>query len=377
MGRMLKLINGISALGIVALAAVSAWPGGASQRTTQIGELLAPIRAQHNLPALAGAVLTSRGLVDIGAVGVRKAGAEIPVTDADEWHLGSDTKAMTATVIASLVEKGKLSWDVTMERMFPEVAKSMNTAMRSVTLLELLSHRAGLPHDVNWREASRSGTLREQREAVVRMVAAMQPLSPPGSKYEYSNLGYVLAGIMAERVTNTAWEELITRTIFEPLGMKSAGFGGTGTPGKIDQPWPHFATGKPTERNGPMVDNPEVMGPAGTVHCSLADWAKFVADQLRGERGERALLKPESYRALHSPPFGGNYACGWLVVERPWGGGTVLTHAGSNTMNYAVVWMAPKRDFAALVCTNQGGDAAAKACDEAAGVLIKRQGSGM
>jgi hypothetical protein len=55
----------------------------------------------------------------------------------------------------------------------------------------------------------------------------------------------------------------------------------------------------------------------------------------------------------------------------------VLTHAGSNTMNYAVVWMAPKRDFAALVCTNQGGDAAAKACDEAAGALIKRQGSGM
>jgi CubicO group peptidase (beta-lactamase class C family) len=377
MGRMLKLINGISALGIVALAAVSAWPGGASQRTTQIGELLAPIRAQHNLPALAGAVLTSRGLVDIGAVGIRKAGAEIPVTDADEWHLGSDTKAMTATVIASLVEKGKLAWDVTMERMFPEVAKSMNAEMRGVTLLELLSHRAGLPHDVNWREASRSGNLREQREAVVRMAAAIQPLSPPGSKYEYSNLGYVLAGAMAERVTNTAWEELITRAIFEPLGMKSAGFGGTGTPGKIDQPWPHFATGKPAENNGPMVDNPEVMGPAGTVHCSLADWAKFVADHLRGERGERALLRPESYRMLHTPPFGGNYATGWLVVERPWGGGTVLTHAGSNTMNYAVVWMAPKRDFAVLVCTNQGGDAAAKACDEAAGALIKRQGYGM
>jgi CubicO group peptidase (beta-lactamase class C family) len=284
---------------------------------------------------------------------------------------------MTATVIASLVEKGKLAWDMTMERMFPEVAKSMNAEMRGVTLLELLSHRAGLPHDANWHQASRSGTLREQREAVVRMAATMQPLSPPGSKYEYSNLGYVLAGIMAERVTNTAWEDLITRTIFEPLGMKSAGFGGTGTPGKIDQPWPHFATGKPTENNGPMVDNPEVMGPAGTVHCSLADCAKFVADHLRGERGERALLRPESYKMLHSPPFGGNYAAGWLVLERPWGGGTVLTHAGSNTMNYAVVWMAPKRDFAILVCTNQGGDAAAKACDEAAGALIKRQGPGM
>lgn len=62
---------------------------------------------------------------------------------------------------------------------------------------------------------------------------------------------------------------------------------------------------------------------------------------------------------------------GWLVVERPWGGGTVLNHAGSNTMNYAVAWVAPKRDFAVLVCTNQGGDSATRGTDEAAAALIK------
>ena len=146
---------------------------------------------------------------------------------------------------------------------------------------------------------------------------------------------------------------------------------GLGTPGKLDQPWPHFANGQPAPNNGPTVDNPEVMGPAGTVHCSISDWAKFVADQLRGDRGERALLKPESYRQLHTPAIGGDYASGWLIAERPWGGGTVLNHAGSNTMNYAVVWLAPKRDFAVLVCTNQGGESAAKATDEAAAALIK------
>jgi CubicO group peptidase (beta-lactamase class C family) len=69
----------------------------------------------------------------------------------------------------------------------------------------------------------------------------MQPAaSPPGSQYEYSNVGYVLAGAIAERITGQAWEELIAKTIFQPLGMTSAGFGGLGTAGKIDQPWPHY-----------------------------------------------------------------------------------------------------------------------------------------
>ena len=123
----------------------------------------------------------------------------------------------------------------------------------------------------------------------------------PGAKYEYSNVGYVLAGAMAERVANQSWETLISSTLFAPLDMKTAGFGGLGTPGQIDQPWPHHANGKPVARNGPPADNPEVMGPAGTVHSSLSDWARFVADQLRGERGESALLQPETYQRLHTP----------------------------------------------------------------------------
>ncbi len=63
---------------------------------------------------------------------------------------------------------------------------------------------------------------------------------------------------------------------------------------------------------------------------------------------------------------------GWAAAQRGWAGGTALTHAGSNTMNFAVVWMAPKRNFAVLVATNQGGDVAPQACDEAAGMLIRR-----
>jgi CubicO group peptidase (beta-lactamase class C family) len=205
------------------------------------------------------------------------------------------------------------------------------------------------------------------------MLAKLKPLSVPGTTYLYSNLGYVIAGAMAEKTMSSSWEDLISKYVFEPLGMKSVGFGGMGTPGEIDQPWGHGADGKPVPRNGPAVDNPPVLGPAGTVHCTLGDWAKFVSDHLRGARGEKALLEPAAYKTLDTSPFGGEYALGWLVVQREWGGGTVLTHAGSNTMNYAVVWISPKRNFAVLIATNQGGPAAAKACDEAAGALIRLQ----
>jgi hypothetical protein len=91
---------------------------------------------------------------------------------------------------------------------------------------------------------------------------------------------------------------------------------------------------------------------------------------LRGARGESALLKPESYQALQTAPFGGDYALGWIVAPRGWAGGKALNHGGDNTMNFANVWLAPQRNFAIMVCVNQSGDTAFKATDAAAGAMI-------
>ena len=85
----------------------------------------------------------------------------------------------------------------------------------------------------------------------------------------------------------------------------------------------------------------------------------------------KSLLAAAAYRDLHKPGFGGNYSGGWKVLKRDWGG-TVLTHSGTNTMNYAVVWMAPEKDFAVLVVTNQGGTKAAAATDTVCSALIQR-----
>jgi len=370
-----------------ALASVpNAFDSQATPAPETLNSLLEPILKKFDLPALAGAIVTSKGLIAVGAVGVRKYGTDTPVTINDQFHLGSDTKAMTATMLATLVEDGKLSWSTTLEQVFPDLAQKMDPAYRKVTLEQLLAHRAGFT-DESWPQGKDfgdmhrlPGTPREQRAAYVAMVLSERPVNQPGSTFLYSNRSYAVAGAIAEKIANDSWEHLMQQRLFQPLDMQTCGFGAMGTPGttdpkkidpkKIDQPWQHklLLTFHWPIEPGPLADNPAVIGPAGTVHCSMVDWGKFISAHLRGEKGEPGILKPETFKRLHTPSFGGNYAAGWLVVDRPWAGGPALNHAGSNLQNYAIVWMAPAKDFAVLVMTNQGDTF--DACDATAAALI-------
>ncbi|MCF7972774.1 MAG: beta-lactamase family protein [Phycisphaerae bacterium] len=342
------------------------------QGDTQVTDRLELVRSACHVPAVAGALVTSEGLTVVGVVGVRKQGTSMTCTLQDRWHLGSETKAMTAMLAARLVEQGCLTWETTVADVFPDLSDTLNEAFRIVTVRQLLSHHAGLPVNLDLNAyAGKPAPLK--RRLAVQQELAKDPLSKPGSTYLYSNLGYIIVGAIIEQVTGQSWEEAVRKQIFDPLGMTTVGFGGLGTPGQVDQPWGHDDKGDPVRRSGPTVDNPPVMGPAGRVHCTIQDWGLFVADMLKGLRGEAALLTPDSYQTLAMPQFGSTYALGWVVAQRDWAGGKVLTHAGSNTMNYATVWIAPQRNFAILVCVNQGGDAAAKACDSATEALIELQ----
>jgi len=357
----------------------AAAPGAEAMAPAPLDDVLEPIRAKHKLPALAAAVVLKGRLVALDAVGVRKAGGDVAVTKHDQFHIGSCTKAMTATVIGLLVEQGKLTWDTTLAEALPELAAEMHPDFRAATLRQLLRHRAGLhpnlPPGKAWGDVVQGKDAREQRAHFARAHLTLAPLHKPGTQYAYANAGYGIAGAIAERATDTPYEALMQKMLFEPLGMASAGFGAMGTAGKIDQPWQHRVDAKGEPRAiapGPQSDNADVIGPGGKVHCSLADWAKFVSQHLPSSIGPTRLLKAATLKTLHTPPRGGNYAMGWIGVDRDWGGGRVLTHAGSNTMNYAVAWLAPHRDFAALVATNQGNGGADKATDEVAAALVRK-----
>jgi len=335
-----------------------------------LAAILEPIRAKYHLPALAGAIFTTDGVVEMAAVGVRKAGTAIPVTTDDLWHLGSETKMMTALMAGSFVAEGKLDWDTRVISFFPDMREKIPASMRDITLAQVLAHQAGLAENLPPAiRASLTGPLPEQRAEAARLMLA-SPAYAPGT-FHYANNDYILVGAILEKITGQPWEELMRERIFTPLHMDSAGFGGTGTVGQIDQPWPHGAEGTPAPLNGPAMDNPAYMGPAATVHCSMTDWAKFLADQLRGGSGRPALLPASIYQRMQSAAPGSDYGFGWIIVPRSWAGGMMLSHAGSNTMNYAACWLAPARGFGVLVCSNQGGSALARACDEAATAMIR------
>jgi CubicO group peptidase (beta-lactamase class C family) len=347
---------------------------------TDIKSLLDKIRAGYELPAIAGAVISRGELIAIDVLGVRKAGSDVKVTIEDKFHIGPCTKAMTATIVGMLVEEGKLRWDMKPGEVLGELAEDIRGEYKDMTLRHFIEHRAGLPGTKGSWPKGKSfmdmhnlpGTAREQRKTYVKMMLSQEPEVEPGTKYHYSNAGYSVAGVMAEEVTDTEWEELIHKMLFEPLGMKTAGFGAMGIVGKIEQPWQHRKEEDeivPVEP-GPLSDNPAVIGPGGAVHCSIGDWAKFVMMHLEREYEGKGLVSEGMLQSLHEPSLGGTYAAGWVVTEKKWAPGKVLTHSGSNAMNYAVVWMAPERGYAVLAATSIGGEEAEKACDEAASGLI-------
>lgn len=337
-------------------------------------------------PGLVAAVVRGERVVARGAAGVRVRGGAAAVTVSDRLHLGSCTKAMTGTLCALLVQDGLLKWDDTLPGVMPDASATMDAAWGQVTLADLLTHRSGVaggPPPATWSRMWALGQdVRAGRALMVKWATERAPEKARGT-FQYSNAGFTLAGAMAERATGKSWEELMQRRLFGPLGMSSAGFGAPGTAteaASADNAWGHRADGTPVPP-GRGADNPPTIGPAGTVHATIDDWAKFAVLHLKAARGEAAprgwpVLSPESVRRLHTAAEGTGreqYAMGWVV--RPSSAATgdrpAIWHNGSNTMWYCELLILPGRDAAVLVAANAGGERGTKAVQRATAKLVE------
>jgi CubicO group peptidase (beta-lactamase class C family) len=349
---------------------------------------LQPYLVKYELPALAAAVFRDGKITAVGAVGTRRAGAAIPVTRSDRFHLGSDTKAMTSLMAGMLVEAGQLRWDTTIAEVFPELAPKMDAKLGKVTLEQLLSHTGGIPPDDAAIEALvakslvQPGNLDSMRYWLVGELV-QQPLAfEPGTDWKYSNMGYVIAGAILERKTGRSWEELVTERVFEPLGLTTAGMGPQASMGRVDAPLAHDQKdGKLVPMlAGPNGDVPPTMAPAGAAHMSVLDFARWAAWNAGEGKHGPALVKPETLKKLHTPviamthdepapgtPPSGRYALGWGEVTLDWTPEPFVFHGGSNTMNLAYVLFQPARDYGMVLMTNVGGEKA----DAALKALVK------
>lgn len=322
---------------------------------------------------IASAFIKNGSVVEILASGVRKVGFETQVSSQDKFHLGSCTKAMTATLVAILIEEGKLSWTTTMKELFPHL--TIHPLLQSTTIETLLVHRAGFPEGHEVMQKVWNSNPVQGRSLITETLLKEPPRTNPDTSFIYSNYSYIIVGHALERITGEAWEDLITNKLFAPMGMSSCGFGTTSDPIELSPsaPWGH------ERMNGILIpkqfDNPKAFGPAGTVHCSLTDWGKFLNMHSEGFNGVDNLLKKESYSKLHAnhPKNDSTYTYGgWNRLTRKWAGGTVLHHTGSNTLNFANVWIAPMKNSVIISTTNIGGNEAFSATDAAIGNMIER-----
>lgn len=319
--------------------------------------------AETGAPALGVLVIRDGRVAGQAVQGVRRLGGADPARADDLWAIGSNGKAFTATLIARLVEEGRLSWTAPLSQMLPELAAKMRPEYRDVTLVDLLSHRAGL------REPDTTGEgllttfyddpapLPRQRLRWVEAALALEPTAPRGTASRYSNTGYLIAAAAAEHATGETYEALLGRLVLEPLGLRSVVFGPNRAPSALTG----HANGKASD--GPRDGNPTMWAPAGGHRMTLADWAVFCIDQMNGRRGQGVLLSAEGYRRLHTA-VGGSEALGWMV-EGDFAGrrGPVLQHTGSDGHWFAAAALFPDTREGVLVVSNagrsMGGDDAA------------------
>ncbi len=328
-----------------------------------LGDLLRQIRAETGVPALSVGFV--HGLQKSTAIdGVRLMNSAEKSNRKDRWLVGSLAKAMTSTMIARLVDQGKIRWDTTLGSVFPKMA--MREQARSITLLQLLNHRSGLPQDLyvtpEFLKMAAGSSIEKvrMRDHYLAFILERPPIGAPGEKMRYSNAGYAVAAHMAETVTGVPFERLMRDLVFHPLRMHSARFGvpgNSGEPGATSQLMGH------TYREGKLVpyviSEPSwvaIQCPAGAgLAMTLDDLLRFAKFHLEGMRGHVSLMKPDVFHVLHEPasklPGEDQYACGWILdsgfTKEPFQG-----HSGSDGTFRAEIALWPDRDLAAVAISN-------------------------
>jgi CubicO group peptidase (beta-lactamase class C family) len=335
---------------------------------------------------MAAAVVRTDTVAALSTIGVRRKGNPAHVSPSDKFYLASNGKAVTATAIAYLVEEDEVSWSTTPVDVWPNMADSIDPAFRSITLEQLLSHRAGIPPFTSgdeWESLPSFGEVTDANRAFSKYLLQQEPKYSPGSQFLYSNAGYAIAAEMAEVATGSSLEETIRRHLFRPLGVE----GGFGRPAARDstQPWGHWKQGGDTLRvsdPGSPYQPGEIGVAAGDMHMTVSGYARFLQLHLRGLRNEETrLLNPAAIQNLHKSrgamadsSGGPGYGLGWIVL-RDSQDAQSSHHSGSGGRFKVKTAIHPTQNIAAAVLANAGGEEADRAVDKALSSLVKRYGS--
>lgn len=335
----------------------------AARKPEDIPTRIKNIQTNSMMPGLQVVVTEGDRKVFEYVEGLRAVGQNLAVTGEDQWHIGSCTKPMTAFLIGQLIDQGKLKWTTTLAEIAPKGYK-LHTSVQSIRIEQLLAHSSGLA-DVMSNEKLWNILFTDKmkpkvaREKLVRSLLKSPVRFTPGTKTEYSNSSYVVLGWIIEHVKKSSWESVTKKELFQKLGMNSCGFGPAGIQDKkiAVQPWGHhMVDGKLIALPpGPLADNPSALGPAGTVHCRVSDWHKFLKFYIGNEAVRNQFVSQSTYDKLLTNAPDGFFTYSTMGRgDRPWAKGAAYFMMGSNTFNLAFVAIAPSMNRIYTINTNAG-----------------------
>ncbi|MES2264451.1 MAG: serine hydrolase domain-containing protein [Pseudomonadota bacterium] len=334
-------------------------------------------RAASGVPGLAVIVIED-DKVDVATSGVQRVGAPGVIGRDDQFQMGSLTKAVTASLLARLVEQNKLRWDATLAELFPAWREHMRPEYRGVTVTQLLRHRSGLPRDFSNADFAElqpllTGDPLKDRAAAGLLFLQRPSQSTPGTITSYSNIGYLIAGLIAESIGNAPYEQLMAQQVLQPLQMK----GRFGMPEDAGGQTPvghiRAAQGWQVARYSPDMDDETqfhlwlfAVDAAGGLAVSAPDYSRFLLEQLHGLQGRSTYLKQENFQLMHTPVDG--YAFGWGVLDVPQVG-PVSFHSGTVGTYYATNRLIPGKNRAVAVMCNCKSDDSDRQIEDFANTL--------
>jgi Beta-lactamase class C and other penicillin binding proteins len=328
--------------------------------------------ARYHLPGIAVGVIDNGHVVYKATRGELVAGSGKAVTTNSLFKIASNSKAMTASVLARLVEAGKLQWDAPVVRYLPDFAMHDPWVTRNMQVRDLLVHNSGLPEGggdlMLWPEPNAF-----TRADVIHGLRYIKPAYSFRSGYAYDNLLYVVAGEVAASAGGASYEELMRREVFQPLGLTRCRVGAWRTGEVDDVAQPHMRKGNRNVTIGADGANVAAIthAAAGGIRCSLDDMLAWAGNWLAPTPRQLEWLPPaqrrELWKARTPMPISERrrewdnthylaYADGWRLadVDGEWN----VSHTGTLSGMYSVLSLLPDRKSGFVVLINGDGDAA-------------------
>lgn len=322
---------------------------------TDLDRLVDDAMACWGVPGVAVGVVEGDDIILLRGYGVRDVGNNAPVTTATQFMICSLTKSITAAGLALLVDERRLRWDTKVRAILPEFELRDAAASAEATVADLLTHRTGLPaHDRIWSPPGE-----RSRQQMLEAMRYLEPSRRFRECHQYSNLGYVVAGMLAERLSGKSWEAFTTQRLLSPLGFSSFGFSKAALESAPDHAHPHEWDMRSVLR-GKLW--PMQATPAGGINASVADMALWLRLLLsRGRVDGRQLLTPASMDAMMTPHIDvgesefaeiGKIQYGFGLRCAHYRGNATISHTGSQPGWGAFMTMMPERRIGVIVLTN-------------------------